>query len=345
MLLILALLIGQAPSSPGSFPRIGTQVPIVDESAWLQSYDEALELARESGRDVLVDFTGSDWCKWCKKLDREVFGRPTFQETASASYVLVKVDMPRSKPALAKVPDIKRNRALAREHQIRSWPTILLMTSGGHVYGRLGYEEGGADNYWSEIQGQRQEFRAPLVEGLQISREFKEAQGAKRATLARRALELLPMLPPTSPAIEGLVPVVGYFAELDPDNERGDLARALRVILPSGFANAQQIELGVRLDPRNELGLNELTLLARAYRIENERETRQVTLAIIALDAMGPFKSEVAARTLYSNGAVWSDRVLRDVPKAKDLARKALPYLKTRPQLEAKMRRILAKQG
>ena len=32
----------------------------------------AVAQAKEQGKDLLVDFTGSDWCAWCIRLDEEV---------------------------------------------------------------------------------------------------------------------------------------------------------------------------------------------------------------------------------------------------------------------------------
>ena len=53
--------------------------------------------SREENKMVLLDFTGSDWCGWCIKLQKDTFSRPEFQKFAEESLVLVELDFPRGK--------------------------------------------------------------------------------------------------------------------------------------------------------------------------------------------------------------------------------------------------------
>ena len=55
-------------------------VSIPDENVWVTDYEEAFVKARNENKHVLINFTGSDWCGWCKKLEREVFSQPEFKE-------------------------------------------------------------------------------------------------------------------------------------------------------------------------------------------------------------------------------------------------------------------------
>ena len=56
--------------------------------AWMTDFDAARKVAAEQKKDLLVDFSGSDWCGWCKKLDAEVFSQPAFLDAASKKSVL-----------------------------------------------------------------------------------------------------------------------------------------------------------------------------------------------------------------------------------------------------------------
>ena len=67
------------------------------QGGWLTDFEAAKAQATEEGKDLLVDFSGSDWCYWCKKLDGEVFSKPGFMDTASSDFVFVKIDFPRDK--------------------------------------------------------------------------------------------------------------------------------------------------------------------------------------------------------------------------------------------------------
>ena len=50
---------------------------------WLTNFEEAKKLAAEKKRPILLDFTGSDWCIWCKRLKAEVFTEKAFQDSTS----------------------------------------------------------------------------------------------------------------------------------------------------------------------------------------------------------------------------------------------------------------------
>jgi thiol-disulfide isomerase/thioredoxin len=67
------------------------------EVTWRTDYLDALKVAKAEKKVVLVDFTGSDWCGWCKKLQAEVFTQPEFQTWAAQKAVLLEIDFPRQK--------------------------------------------------------------------------------------------------------------------------------------------------------------------------------------------------------------------------------------------------------
>ncbi len=72
---------------------------------WTEDYAKAVEKAKTEKKNLLLDFTGSDWCGYCKALDKEVFATPQFKNWAKDNVVLVKVDFPHStlRKALPKV--------------------------------------------------------------------------------------------------------------------------------------------------------------------------------------------------------------------------------------------------
>jgi len=109
--------------------------------SWLTSMETAQEQSRETGKPILVDFTGSDWCGWCVKLKAEVFDTSEFEEWAAKNVVLLELDYPRRK----KLPtELKaQNEKLAKQYNIKGFPTILLLDADGKVLGRMGYMRGG----------------------------------------------------------------------------------------------------------------------------------------------------------------------------------------------------------
>jgi protein disulfide-isomerase len=121
------------------------------EAGWMTDYDAALQKAVAENKHVLVDFSGSDWCGWCIKLDKEVFSKETFVDYADENLVLLLVDFPRSKEQ----SDEQRtaNEALAEKYGIRGFPTVLILNPQGEVIERTGYQQGGADAYIEMIKG------------------------------------------------------------------------------------------------------------------------------------------------------------------------------------------------
>jgi thioredoxin-related protein len=111
-------------------------------SRWLTSLPEARELAKKENKLVLMDFTGSDWCPWCKKLDAEVFTKPAFLQYAKKNLVLVEVDFPASKPQSTALKEA--NKALQKQYGVTGYPTLIaIKPDGSVVWKQDGYAEGG----------------------------------------------------------------------------------------------------------------------------------------------------------------------------------------------------------
>src|SRR5262245_9492034 len=70
---------------------------LAQDAQGLQNFEAAKAKAKADGKDLLVDFTGSDWCHWCQLLDKEVFTEKALQDGVAKGYVLVKLDFPRDK--------------------------------------------------------------------------------------------------------------------------------------------------------------------------------------------------------------------------------------------------------
>jgi len=124
--------------------------PQVGTGEWLTDYDQALAVAKEQKRPVLINFTGSDWCSWCMKLSKEVFTQDAFINYAKGNLVLLKLDFPRSLP---QTPEEKAaNEKKAREYGVNGFPTIVLVDANGKELNRTGYQPGGAEAYVKHLQ-------------------------------------------------------------------------------------------------------------------------------------------------------------------------------------------------
>jgi protein disulfide-isomerase len=115
---------------------------IAAEATWLTDLTQAQTQAKAENKLILANFTGSDWCPFCVKLDKEVFQTKEYKDFAASKYVLVTVDFPRKK-ALA--DDIKKaNTSLKAKYKVGGFPTLVVMDSAGTKLGEeVGYGGGG----------------------------------------------------------------------------------------------------------------------------------------------------------------------------------------------------------
>jgi thioredoxin-related protein len=117
---------------------------------WLTNYDTAQTKAKSDNKLMLLDFTGSDWCGWCKRLNAEVFSKPQFRDYAAKNLVLVELDFPKAKPQSDEVK--KQNMQLASRYQIEGFPTVIVLNPEGKKVGELGYMEGGPDVFIAALE-------------------------------------------------------------------------------------------------------------------------------------------------------------------------------------------------
>lgn len=117
---------------------------------WRTDYALALKEAQESGRPLLLKFTGSDWCPPCKRLNAEVFETDAMRTYAETEIIPVYVDFPRSFELPAKLA--RQNAALAETFGVEAYPSVWIVSPAGKALGRLGYQQGGAKSYIRSIK-------------------------------------------------------------------------------------------------------------------------------------------------------------------------------------------------
>lgn len=120
-------------------------------SEWTEDAAAAKAQAKEEKKVLLMDFTGSDWCHWCKKIDAEIFSDQAFKDYADENLVLLKLDFPSNK--VAQSDELKaQNKELLNKYGVRGFPTILVLDDSGEVMGQLGYTKGGAAEFLKQLK-------------------------------------------------------------------------------------------------------------------------------------------------------------------------------------------------
>jgi thioredoxin-related protein len=105
---------------------------------WTQDFDAATKLAKEKQLPILLNFSGSDWCGWCKLMAKNVFSTEEWSAYAKENIVMVLLDFPKDK-SLVPEAFLARNEELQQKYEVRGFPTYIILDSDGQtVLGQLG---------------------------------------------------------------------------------------------------------------------------------------------------------------------------------------------------------------
>lgn len=113
----------------------------VSQIHWYTNYSEALQVAKKDHKHLLLFFTGSDWCGWCKKIQSEVFSDADFIRMAGDKFVFVEVDFPMNKMLPLNIAD--QNAQLKHKYGITGYPTLVVIRPDETFVAETGYRPGG----------------------------------------------------------------------------------------------------------------------------------------------------------------------------------------------------------
>jgi thioredoxin-related protein len=181
---------------------------------WTHDYAAAKKQASEEKKDLLIDFTGSDWCGWCIKLNEEVFQHAPFKDGVKDKFVLVELDYPRDTSKLSEETQ-KQNEELQAKYGIQGFPTILLCDAEGKPFARTGYQAGGPEKYVAHLD----ELRAKKEVRDKALAEAGKAEGVDKAKALVEALKAMELEDET---VATFYPeVVEQIKAADPKDETG----------------------------------------------------------------------------------------------------------------------------
>ncbi|MEO0651634.1 MAG: thioredoxin family protein [Planctomycetota bacterium] len=298
---------------------------------WFADYDEALAAAKEQEKDLLVDFTGSDWCGWCIKLDNEVFSHDEFLTGVADDFVLVKLDFPRSEEVRAKVPNPERNQELSDAWGIGGFPTVMLVNTDGQPFAQTGYRPGGPVDYVAFLDKIASQGKAARVKFDRVASAFEQADAAGRATALGSVLDLLdevaafqeelgtqsPLTKPLLGMVRESVPIEGEeHAELE--------LRAFKALLQNGIYDDELGALIQTADPDNAKGLLEITLLAGLQSMQSVEDVQAWVDHAVEMSGKLTFVDEQVHADVLFNIAYLSHRYLEAPERAAAFAKQTL---------------------
>jgi thioredoxin-related protein len=291
---------------------------------WFADFDVAQKEAEKTGKDLFVDFTGSDWCGWCIRLHKEVFDQEAFQKGIVGDYILVALDFPNGEELKAKVPNPERNEELQQLHGIRGFPTILLMTAKGEVYGRTGYQAGGPEKYLEHVGGLRKSGREALMKVGGLIEALEKAPDADKLAAWDKLADLAATQGDDSPFLGRMIDPLKKALELDPKNEHGRKLRALELFFKLERADAGMITAARELDAANEKGLYEKSVRAAFLAVQDEESARAAVADLATFEKSLKFKDSDLGAEVCTYAAILNANHLQDTAAAKAWAERAL---------------------
>ncbi len=153
---------------------------------WMNDFEAAKAKAKKEGKDLLIDFTGSDWCGWCIKLNKEVFEQEVFKKEAPLRFILVELDFPRKKELSETLK--KQNASLRDRYSVEGFPTVMICDADGRPYAKTGYRSGKPEDYLqhlTDLQGQKKHRDDAFAESVEL-------EGVDKARAIEKALSVVP---------------------------------------------------------------------------------------------------------------------------------------------------------
>lgn len=101
---------------------------------WKTDINEAKAEALKTNKNILLNFSGSDWCSPCIQFKTKIFDSEIFTLFATANLVLVNADFPRKKKNKLSAQQKKMNEALAERYNPEGkFPYTVLLTANGKI--------------------------------------------------------------------------------------------------------------------------------------------------------------------------------------------------------------------
>ena len=115
------------------------------ELDWQTDIQKAVKLSEKSKKPMLMFFTGSDWCGWCMRLQKEVLNTPEFATWAKENVILVELDFPRRTPQSDELK--KQNFELQQFFGVQGYPTVWFATATKDKTGKIAFTQLGKTGY------------------------------------------------------------------------------------------------------------------------------------------------------------------------------------------------------
>jgi thioredoxin-related protein len=110
---------------------------------WHEDLDAAIQIAKRTGKDVLVNFTARRYCYHCTLLKKQVLIQQDFLNYVRSRFVLVEIDKSMLEDDGTKTEKLRRMEAWQFQYRAGSAPTVFLLDANGRPFGITHHRDGG----------------------------------------------------------------------------------------------------------------------------------------------------------------------------------------------------------
>jgi thiol-disulfide isomerase/thioredoxin len=271
---------------------LGHGVAFAGGEGWISDFEAAKKKAAEEKKSLLIDFTGSDWCGWCIKLNKEVFDHAAFKDGVKDKFVLVELDFPKDKTKVTEAV-MAQNKELQGKYSVRGFPTILLTDAEGKPFAKTGYRQGGPEAYVTHLN----ELLAIREQRDAAFAEAGKAGGVAKAKALIKGVEAIKIDEKLLAAFYG--DKLDAIKAADPKDETGYVKKLESKQKFEDFMG-QINALGSKKDFEGAIKIIDETLAAGTF----DGELKQQTLVFKAITFMQLKKPEDAIKSLDEAKAI-----------------------------------------
>jgi len=108
---------------------------------WLTNFSEAKQKAQTENKNILLVFSGSDWCAPCMKLEKNIWQSDEFKIFSKDHFILLKADFPKQKKNQLESVQQEQNNQLAEKYNKNGFfPLVVILDKEGKQLGSAGYK-------------------------------------------------------------------------------------------------------------------------------------------------------------------------------------------------------------
>lgn len=286
---------------------------------WKTNYEEALKESDRSGKPVLAEFTGSDWCYYCKRLRLEVLESPDFAAWAAKNFILLEIDQPQHKQIDTAL--LAQNQMLSTKYQVDGYPTLLVLDSQGRPLGGLfGY------------MGDPKAVQKELTPGLKAARLLRKAASLPEEQKQAPLLAAWKLIPQELHELN--VPLQQEVSAHDPEDRSG-----LRAAAAAELA-LQECKAAEAAAPTDTAALRIVEAALEKATPLNKRQLLELQYRLLIRTAETPADVYAAAEVAYAG----IDADLRLSEREKESRKRQLRGVFANPQTTLNRTRMLLRK-